>query len=81
MTAVQEIFEKARTMSPEEREQLAHLLLESLDVDPQEEVDAAWETEIDRRIAEVEAGTAEIVSGDEALMEIEAKLRARRAGK
>lgn len=53
------VLEDALTLPVEERAQVAHELLRSLD---QEDPDAAaaWTDEIRRRIDEVEAGTAEL---------------------
>ncbi|MDP2065145.1 MAG: addiction module protein [Burkholderiaceae bacterium] len=53
-----ELSERARHLSPEERAQLAEVLLESLQERPSPEVDAAWDTEILRRIGEYERGEA-----------------------
>lgn len=39
------------------------------------EVDAAWEEEIRRRIAEIDAGTAKLVPADEVIAEVRRLLR------
>ncbi len=54
-----------------DRAHLLERLIWSLDKDP--EVEAAWEREIDRREAELEAGTATLIPMEEAM----ARLRAR----
>lgn len=52
---VKSILEQAQTLSPDEREQLAELLLATVvDVDPG--IEAAWEAEIADRIAAHERG-------------------------
>jgi hypothetical protein len=43
------------------------------------ELSPAWEEEIERRVSAVDAGSAELIPGDEVFKEIEAELRARRA--
>lgn len=70
---VAEASKLALALEPEDRARLAETLLASLrgDVDP--DIEAAWDEEIRRRVAEIDAGTAEMVSGEEAFA------RARRA--
>jgi putative addiction module component (TIGR02574 family) len=62
-----------------ERAELAKTLLVSLDDEPGDdpaEVERAWDAEIRRRLAELEAGTAELIPAEEVFTE----LRARRHG-
>ncbi len=61
----------------EERARLALELLRSLDGEPEPEAAAEWDAEIERRGAEVDAGTADTMSLDE----YRAHLRARRAAR
>lgn len=51
---VAERSERAKDLPPEDRARLAEELLASLEGSPSAEVDAAWNVEIQRRIAEVE---------------------------
>ncbi len=51
----------------EDRARLARLLVESLEEDP--EVEAAWEMEIARRVAAIEAGESALVPGDQVFAE------------
>jgi putative addiction module component (TIGR02574 family) len=60
-------------LTPAERNHLLERLIVSLDTDP--EVEAAWEQLADQREAELEAGLAQALPGDEVM----AKLRARLA--
>lgn len=60
-------------LTPAERNQLLERLIISLDTDP--EVEAAWEQLADQREADIEAGLAQFMPGDEVM----AKLRARLA--
>ena len=53
-----ELSERARHLPPEERVQLAQGLLESLQEWSSPEVEAAWDTEILKRISEYERGEA-----------------------
>ena len=62
----------------EERAHLAHRLILSLDAgmdDDPEEVERAWEDEIRRRVAEVEAGTADLVPAEQVFAELRARKR------
>ena len=60
-THVTELFEKASNLSEEERATLAGLLIESLESTVDSDVEEAWRIEIERRVAELDAGTAETV--------------------
>ena len=64
-TLVEERSARARTLPPEDRARLAEELLESLEQDPDSEVEAAWDREIERRVAEVEAGTAKLIPAED----------------
>lgn len=52
-------------LAPEERARLADRLLASLCDDT--EVEEAWAAEVDRRIAEIEAGRAQLIPAAEAI--------------
>ena len=56
---------EALTLSMPERAELAHDLLESLDAPADEGVEDAWDEEIIRRIAQIDAGQAKLLSRDE----------------
>lgn len=61
---VEELALRAQELTPDERVQLAEGILATIHgVD--EEVDAAWDAEIRRRIAEIENGTAELIPAEE----------------
>lgn len=64
-------------LPPEERAKLALELIRSLDDEPDPDAAEAWDAEIDRRGAEVEAGTAETMTLDE----YRAHVRQRRAAR
>ncbi len=61
----------------EERAKLALELRRSLDGEPDADADEAWDTEIERRGAEVDAGTVETMTLDE----YRAHVRERRAAR
>jgi putative addiction module component (TIGR02574 family) len=61
-----EILEaEALKLTPEERAHLADRLIASLTDDP--EIEEAWAAEVERRIAEIEAGRAQVVPAAEAI--------------
>jgi putative addiction module component (TIGR02574 family) len=60
-THVTELFAKASILSEKERATLAGLLIESLESEVDPDVEEAWRVEIERRLAELDAGTAETV--------------------
>ena len=64
----------ALLLPPEERAKLAERLIASLDRDP--EIVAAWDKEIMRRIAELDAGRLESTPASEVFAEARARLRA-----
>jgi putative addiction module component (TIGR02574 family) len=56
-----EILREAVDLSEHDRATLAGLLIESLEGEPDPDVEAAWAAEIERRVAEVEAGTVKTI--------------------
>ena len=62
---VHDLYEKASGLSPEERAELAGLLLESLEEPPDEAVEEAWAAEIGRRIADFHAGRVKTIPWSE----------------
>ena len=72
---VAELSERAKVLPPEDLARLTEALLASLEESPSAEVDAAWDTEIQRRIAEVEARTAELVPAEEVFARVRQSLR------
>lgn len=59
-------------LTPAERNQLLERLIISLDADP--EVEAAWEQLADQREADIEAGLAQFIPGDEVMARLRARL-------
>jgi putative addiction module component (TIGR02574 family) len=59
---VSRLLEQALSLSVEEREALADSLISNLDGKVDEGVLAAWESEIGKRITELDSGTAKTVS-------------------
>jgi putative addiction module component (TIGR02574 family) len=57
-------------LSTEERAELAHYLLQSLDPEVDADAESAWEAELTRRVAEIENRTAIGRPADEVLAEL-----------
>ena len=64
-TSVEELAAQAITLSDEDRSRLVDLVLASLPDDAGNQVHAAWEEEIGRRVASVQDGTAVLVPSEE----------------
>ena len=62
---VSELVERGRALAPEDRERLVDQLLESLNEPAAAELNAAWETEIERRLAEYDGGTVQAIDAGE----------------
>jgi len=65
-----EIEEQARSLPAEERARLAESLLESLRPEGTAEVEAAWEQEIEARVAAFRRGEEEPIDGEAVLAEL-----------
>ena len=74
-SSVDEITRKARSLPAEDRARLAEDLLSSLQEDSDPAIEAAWDTEIRKRLDEVEAGTAKLIPAAEVFAEIRQMLK------
>ena len=63
----EDVRNEAMALTPEERGHLAEELLDSVESDEGIEWDDEYAAEIQRRVAEIDAGTAELVDSDEAI--------------
>jgi len=69
---------EAMELTSHERAELATVLIASLDADEEDdpaEVQKAWDEEILRRVAELEAGTAELIPAEQVFAELWARPR------
>ena len=62
---VTELAQRDMALLPEERSRLVDILLESLHEPVIAEVEAAWELEIERRLAEYDRGETNSIDADE----------------
>lgn len=79
MTAIlKEIENQALQLSPQERGELIQHLILSLEGRPEgtpEEIAKAWDEEIARRVAEIDAGTAVLIPQEDVFAEVDELLR------
>ena len=61
---VAKLVKRGRELAPAERQRLVEELLESLNEPAASDLDAAWNTEIERRLAEFDSGAVQAVSAD-----------------
>ena len=66
---VEELSRKALSLAPEERVRLAEALLATVqEVD--DEVEAAWDAEIERRVGDIAQGRAKLIPAEEVFAEV-----------
>ena len=56
-----ELFREASQLSDRDRAELAGRVIESLDRDPDPDVEAAWAEEVERRIRQVDSGEVRMI--------------------
>ncbi len=75
-STLEKVRSGALRLSEAERAELAHSLVESLDGPADKDAASAWDAEIQRRLAEIDAGTAKLIDREE----LRRRMRARIAG-
>ena len=72
-----DLWRDASELSEKDRADLAGLLIESLEGPPDEDVEATWAAEIERRVAELDAGTVKGIPWEEVRQRLIARLNER----
>ena len=72
-----DVWKEAADLSDEDRATLAGLLIESLEGEPDLDVEAAWAAEIEKRVAELDAGTVERIPWEQVRQRLLDRLNAR----
>lgn len=75
---LEELENQALQLTPRERGELIHRLIVSLDGRPEDSPEAiaqAWDEEIARRVADIDAGTAELIPHEQVFAELDEMLR------
>jgi putative addiction module component (TIGR02574 family) len=73
--AAEEVLAQALRLDVRARAEIVTELLASLDGWPDPDAEAAWEAEIQRRVAAIEAGTVQLEPWDDVKRRIERELR------
>jgi len=68
-----EVREEAMSLSPEERSSLAEDLWDSNRTSEELEIDRAWSSEVQRRVAEIDAGIGTLIPAEDVISELRAK--------
>lgn len=66
---LKELEQQAKALTPEERARLAEVLLESLQDAPIAEIEAAWDREIEQRVAAYDRGELKAISAEDVFAE------------
>jgi putative addiction module component (TIGR02574 family) len=77
---LKDLEDQALQLTPQERSELIHRLIASLDGIPEDSPEAiaqAWDDEIARRVADMEAGRTQWIPAEEVFKEIDALIAAR----
>ncbi len=61
---VSELAERGKELAPEDRSRLVDMLLVSLHEAPVAEVEAAWDQEVERRLAAYDRGDIQAIDGE-----------------
>ena len=69
-----ELFREASQMTENERAELAGLLLESLESEPDEDVEAARAEEIERRVRQIDSGEVKTIPWEQVRAHLYARL-------
>lgn len=76
---LEELENKALQLSPEDRGELIHRLIVSLEGEPEDTPEAiaqAWDAEIARRVADMDAGRTKWIPADEVMSRLRARVLA-----
>ena len=73
-STLDKVRSEALRLSEAERAELAYSLVQSLDGPPDPDAQSAWDAEIVRRLAEVDAGTAELIDREEMRRRMRARM-------
>jgi putative addiction module component (TIGR02574 family) len=73
-STLEKVRSEALRLSEAERAELAHSLVSSLDGPADAGAESAWDKEIQRRLGEIDAGTAELIDREELRLRMRARM-------
>jgi putative addiction module component (TIGR02574 family) len=73
MITAEQIVAEAMELPSQMRAFVAEKLIESLDLEPEEELSPEWNAELDRRCREVDDGTVELIPATDVFAKLYAK--------
>jgi len=78
--SAQKILEEALQLPPDELDWLVESLLIKEKSEPEAEIEAAWDSEIKRRLDEIDSGAVEMIPLEDVIAEMDARIPARKRG-
>jgi hypothetical protein len=75
-----EVLEDARRLPANEVDWLIGELLQTGDGSSNADIDAAWESEVERRVAEIDSGATALIPLEDVLARMDARIQARQRG-
>ena len=75
MNTYEELMNAALALPADARATLAQHLIESLDTDDQQTIDALWAEEAERRAKEIESGLVKAIQGDEVMNRLQSRYK------
>ena len=72
-TQSQELLHSALALPEVERAEIAATLIRSLDTETDEDVDAAWSSEIQRRLEAIDRGEVRLIPWDDVMQELHSR--------
>lgn len=76
---VKELYDEASTLDDKQRADLAGLLLESLDPEQDPDVEQAWTSEIEKRLAQIDSGEVDLIPWEDIKKEMYERVTATRS--
>ena len=67
---IEELYQEASHLPDNDRAELAAMLLDSLEGEPDPEVEAAWAEEIERRVRQIDAGEVKLIPWEQVRAEL-----------
>ena len=73
--ALKELTNKVLSLPVQERAELAHSLIQSIDSDAEQDVSSAWDVELEKRVSEIREGKVKGIPAEEVFAKLMEKYR------